>query len=87
MSAADIIAGLTGADQKLDQARAQAMAAVQHAAEARTLVVGALEGVSAGQLVSLIGQVIESLRQAAQEVDPAKKGIQETIARVRALGN
>lgn len=52
MSAAQIIARLVAAAQKLDEAKAKSAAAAQDAAEARALVAGALEGAAAGPLVA-----------------------------------
>jgi hypothetical protein len=87
MSTAEIVAKLAAAGQKLEQAQAKAAAAAQDAAEARTLVAGALQGSTTGQLVGLIDQVRESLGQAASATGPARNGVQQTIAKVQALGN
>ncbi|SCE91296.1 hypothetical protein GA0074695_2102 [Micromonospora viridifaciens] len=87
MSAAQIIARLAAAQQKLDEARAKTAAAAQDAAEARALVAGALEGVAAGPLLGVIDAYRQALAQAAQGGDPARQHVQETIARVQALGN
>jgi hypothetical protein len=87
MSAAEMIAKLIAASQKLDEARSKATAAAQDASEARTLVAGALEGAAAGQLVSMIANVQENLSRAGQAAAPAAEGVKQTIARVQALGN
>ncbi|MEH0934906.1 DUF6244 family protein [Micromonospora psammae] len=87
MSAAQIIARLAAAAQKLDEAKAKAAAAAQDAAEARALVAGALEGVAAGQLIGVIDSYRQALEQASQGGDPARQHVQETIAKVQALGN
>lgn len=86
VSAAQIIARLAAASQKLDEAKAKTAAAAQDAAEARALVAGALEGVAAGPLVGMIDAYRQALAQASQGGDPAKQHVQETIAKVRALG-
>jgi hypothetical protein len=87
MNAAEMIARLSAAGEKLTQAQAAAMAAAQRANEARVLVAGALEGGAPGQLIGLIDRVRESLAQAGSTAEPAKNGVQETIAKVKALGN
>lgn len=87
MSAAQIIARLAAAAQKLDEARAKAAAAAQDAAEARALVAGALEGVAAGPLIGVIDAYRQALAQAAQGGEPARQHVQETIGRVQALGS
>jgi hypothetical protein len=87
VSAAEMIARLTAAAQKLNEAKAKAAAAAQDASEARTLVAGALEGTAAGQLISMIGNVHENLSRAGQAAAPATEQVQQTIARVQALGN
>ncbi|SBT47997.1 DUF6244 family protein [Micromonospora narathiwatensis] len=87
MSAAQIIARLVAAAQKLDEAKAKSAAAAQDAAEARALVAGALEGAAAGPLVGMIDAYRQALAQAAQGGAPARQHVQETIARVQALGN
>ncbi|SCG37247.1 DUF6244 family protein [Micromonospora halophytica] len=87
MSAAQIIARLAAAAQKLDEAKAKTAAAAQEAAEARALVAGALEGVAAGQLIGVIDSYRQALEQAAQGGEPARQHVQETISKVRALGN
>ncbi|MGC5018036.1 DUF6244 family protein [Micromonospora sp. DT47] len=87
MSAAQIIARLAAATQKLDEAKAKTASAEQDAAEARALVAGALEGVAAGPLIGVIDAYRQALGQAAQGGEPARQHIQETIAKVQALGN
>ncbi|WP_406042769.1 DUF6244 family protein [Micromonospora sp. NBC_00898] len=87
MSAAQIMARLAAAAQKLDEAKAKTAAAAQDAAEARALVAGALEGVAAGPLIGVIDAYRQALAQAAQGGEPAKQHVQETIARVQALGS
>lgn len=87
MSAAQIIARLAAAAQKLDEAKAKAAAAAQDAAEARALVAGALEGVAAGPLIGVIDAYRQALVQAAQGGEPARQHVQETIGRVQALGS
>ena len=87
MSAAEMIARLAAAAQKLDEAKAKSAAAAQDAAEARQLVAGALQGVAAGPLIGMIDSYRQALAQAAQGGEPAKQHVQETIAKVRALGN
>ncbi|MFU8872608.1 DUF6244 family protein [Micromonospora sp. SL4-19] len=87
MSAAQVIARLAAAAQKLDEAKAKTAAAAQDAAEARALVAGALEGVAAGPLLGMIDAYRQSLAQAARGGDPARQHVQETIAKVQALGN
>jgi len=64
MSAAQIIAQLNAALQKLEEAQSKVVAAGEAASEARTLVAGALEG-SSGQLVSQIDKLIQALSQVA----------------------
>lgn len=85
-NAQEIIQKLTAANQKLEQAHAKAVAAAKDAAEARTLVAGALHG-SSGQLAALLTQVQESFAESAKRVAPARQRIQETITRTQALGN
>ncbi|GAB3940942.1 hypothetical protein GCM10027614_25420 [Micromonospora vulcania] len=63
VSAAQIIARLAAASQKLDEAKAKTAAAAQDAAEARALVAGALEGVAAGPLVGMIDATVSSRRR------------------------
>jgi predicted ATPase len=87
VSAAEFMARLAAAGQKLSEAQAKAAAAAQDANEARSLVAGALEGAAAGQLISAIDSVRDNLSRAAGTVGPAQQGVQETISRVRALGN
>jgi len=87
VSAADIIARLAAAAQKLDEAKARTAAAAQDAAEARALVAGALEGVAAGPLLNMIDAYRQALSQAAQGGEPARQHVQETIAKVQALGS
>jgi hypothetical protein len=82
-----MIAKLMAASQKLDEARSKAAAAAQDASEARSLVGGALEGAAAGQLISMIDNVRESLSQAGQAAAPATQQVKQTIAKVQALGN
>ncbi|KXK59780.1 hypothetical protein AWW66_22410 [Micromonospora rosaria] len=87
MSAAQMLARLAAASQKLDEAKAKTVAAAQDVEEARSLVAGALEGVAAGQLIGIIDAYRQALGQAAQGGEPAKQQVQETMARVQALGN
>ncbi|MCK1847449.1 DUF6244 family protein, partial [Micromonospora sp. R42004] len=87
VSAAEIIARLAAAAQKLDEAKARTAAAAQDAAEARALVAGALEGATAGPLIGVIDSYRQALAQAAQGGEPARQHVQETIAKVQALGN
>ncbi|MGW5671553.1 DUF6244 family protein [Micromonospora sp. NPDC003776] len=87
MSAAQIIARLAAAAQKLDEAKVRTAAAAQDAAEARALVAGALEGVAAGPLLGMIDAYRQALAQAAQGGDPARQHVQETITKVKALGS
>lgn len=87
MSAAEMIARLTAAGQKLGEAQSKAAAAAQDVNEARTLVAGALEGAAAGQLVSMIANVQENLARAGQAAAPAAEGVKQTIGRIQALGN
>ncbi|MEV4844835.1 DUF6244 family protein [Micromonospora matsumotoense] len=87
MSAAEMIAKLAAASQKLDEARAKTAAAAQDAAEARSLVAGALQGVAAGPLIGAIDSYRQALTRAVQGGQPATQQVQETIAKVRALGN
>ncbi|MEU4780713.1 DUF6244 family protein [Micromonospora sp. NPDC023633] len=87
MSAAEMIARLAAAAQKLDEAKAKTAAAAQDAAEARQLVAGALQGIGAGPLIGMIDSYREALMRAAQGSEPAKQQVQETIAKVHALGN
>ncbi len=87
MSAAEMIARLAAAAQKLEEAKAKTAAAAQDAAEARQLVAGALQGAAAGPLISMIDSYRQALAQAAQGSEPAKQQVQETITKVRALGN
>ncbi|MFE9689966.1 DUF6244 family protein [Micromonospora sp. NPDC005806] len=87
MSAAQIIARLAAAAQKLDEAKAKAAAAAQDVAEARVLVAGALEGVAAGPLIGVIDAYRQALAQAVQGGGPARQHLEETIAKVQALGS
>ncbi|GAB3802860.1 DUF6244 family protein [Micromonospora zhanjiangensis] len=87
MSAAEMIARLTAATQKLNEAKAKAAAAAQDANEARTLVAGALEGAASKQLVDMVGGVVEHLSHAGQAAASTTQQVQQTIARVQALGN
>jgi hypothetical protein len=87
VSAAEMIARLTAATQKLQEAQAKAAAAAQDASEARTLVAGALEGAAAGQLVSMIDNVRENLSRAGAAAAPASEQVKQTIARIQSLGN
>jgi hypothetical protein len=87
MSAAEMIARLMAAAQKLSEAQSKAAAAAQDANEARTLVAGALEGAAAGQLISMIDNVRENLSRAGQAAAPASEQVKQTIARVQSLGN
>ncbi|WFF06211.1 DUF6244 family protein [Micromonospora sp. WMMD1076] len=87
MSAAEVIARLAAAAQKLDEAKARTAAAAQDAAEARALVAGALEGATAGPLIGVIDAYRQALAQAAQGGEPARQHVRETIAKVQALGN
>lgn len=87
MSAAEMIARLAAAAHKLDEARAKTAAAAQDAAEARTLVSGALEGIAAGPLIGMIDSYRQALMNAVEGGEPAKRHVQETIAKVQALGN
>ncbi|MBW4702291.1 MULTISPECIES: DUF6244 family protein [unclassified Micromonospora] len=87
MSAAEMLAKLAAASQKLDEARAKTAAAAQDAAEARSLVAGALQGVAAGPLIGVIDSYRQALAQATQGGQPAYQQLQETISKVRALGN
>ncbi|WP_432898902.1 DUF6244 family protein [Micromonospora matsumotoense] len=87
MSAAEMIAKLAAASQKLDEARAKTAAAAQDAAEARSLVAGALQGIAAGPLIGAIDSYQQALTRAVQGGQPATQQVQETIAKVRALGN
>ncbi|MEU4481599.1 DUF6244 family protein [Micromonospora sp. NPDC023966] len=87
MSAAQIIARLAAAAQKLDEAKARTAAAAQDAAEARALVAGVLEGVAAGPLIGVIDAYRQALTQAAQGGEPARQHLQETIAKVQTLGS
>jgi hypothetical protein len=86
MSTAEIIARLTAATQKLDQAKAKAAAAANDAAEAKTLVAGALQGSSAGALLSHIDKVIQLLHESASAAGPARQRMEETISKAQALG-
>ncbi|GGM38671.1 hypothetical protein GCM10011608_24230 [Micromonospora sonchi] len=87
MSAAEMIARLAAAAQKLEEAKAKTAAAAQDVAEARQLVAGALQGAAAGPLIGMIDSYRQALAQAAQGNEPAKQQVQETITKVRALGN
>lgn len=86
MSAEAIIRQLTAANQELEQAHTKAMAAAENAAKAHQLVTAALQG-SGGQLAATVNQTREALAQSAQRVPTARQKIQETIAKVQALGN
>jgi len=50
-------------------------------------VAGALEGVAAGPLLGVIDAYRQALAQAAQGGEPARQHVQETIAKVQALGS
>ncbi len=86
-SAAEMIAKLSAASQKLEEARAKTAGAAQDVAEARALVASALEGVGAGPLVGVIDAYRQALMQAAQGSEPARQHVQETITKIHALGN
>jgi hypothetical protein len=86
VSAAQIIAQLAAASQKLDEAHSGLLTARQAAAEARTLVAGALEG-SSGQLTGQIDGLVEAVGQIAGRAPATKEQVQQTIAKVQALGN
>ncbi|WKU07497.1 DUF6244 family protein [Micromonospora sp. HUAS LYJ1] len=87
MSAAEMIAKLAVAAQKLDEARAKTASAAQDAAEARALVAGALQGVAAGPLIGMIDNYRQALDRAVQGGQPARQQVEETITKVRTLGN
>lgn len=87
MSSEEILQGLTAASARLDQARHHVAAAAEAAAEAQTLVSAALRGSSAGPLVAMIGSVREGSAKVAGEIPAVKSRLEETIQRVRALGN
>ncbi|MET8040356.1 DUF6244 family protein [Micromonospora sp. NPDC005215] len=86
VSAAQIIAQLAAASQKLDEAQAKLLAAREDASQARTLVAGALQG-SSGQLVGQIDGLVEVLGQVASRPAATKEQVKQTIAKVQALGN
>ncbi|WBB80068.1 DUF6244 family protein [Micromonospora sp. WMMD882] len=86
-SAAEMIARLSQASQKLDEARAKTVAATQDVTEARTLVAAALEGADPGPLIGVIDAYGQALTQAAQNVGPVRQHLQETITRAQSLGN
>ncbi|MEU7584735.1 DUF6244 family protein [Micromonospora sp. NPDC049230] len=86
MSAAQIIAQLAAASQRLDEAQAKLLAAREDASQARTLVAGALQGGS-GQLVGQIDGLVEVLGQVASRPAVTNEQVKQTIAKVQALGN
>lgn len=86
MSAAQIIVQLAAASHKLDEAQAKLLAAREDASQARTLVAGALQGVS-GQLVGQLDGLVEVLGQVASRPAATKEQVKQTIAKVQALGN
>jgi hypothetical protein len=81
-----MLARLTAAAQRLDEATARTAAAAQDVEEARSLVAGALEGVAASQLVGVLEAYRDALMRATQGGEPAKNQVRETMARVQALG-
>ncbi|GGM53871.1 hypothetical protein GCM10011608_43510 [Micromonospora sonchi] len=86
MSAAQIIAQLTAASRKLEEAQAQIAAARQNVGEARQLTAGALQG-SSGQLTSQFDSLIEVIGQVGTRPAAVKEQVHATIAKVQALGN
>jgi hypothetical protein len=83
----EIIAKLSMAEQRLEQALTKASSAAEDANAARSLVAGTLEGSSAGPLISRIDKVRELLHEAGNATGPARSGLRDTITRVQALGN
>lgn len=86
MSAEQIIAQLTAASQRLEETHAKLREAGEAAGHARSLVSGALQG-SSGQLVGQISGLVEALGQISGRVPATKDQVQQTIAKVKALGN
>lgn len=88
MSAAEIIAQLSQARQMLEEARTRGQAAAAAAEQARGLTAKALEGTGGGaQLINALKQVQEGFVRAVGATGPARQQVEQTIARVHALGN
>lgn len=86
MSAEQIIAQLTAASQKLEEVQAKLRDAGDAASQARTLVADALRG-SSGQLVGQLGSLVDALGQISNRVPATREQVQQTITKVKTLGN
>ncbi|MDG4831636.1 DUF6244 family protein [Solwaraspora sp. WMMD1047] len=86
MSAAQIIAQLSAATQKLDETQAKLRSAQQDALQARQLIATALEGSSA-QLTGQIDSLVDILSQVAGRTPAVNDQVKKTITKVQALGN
>jgi hypothetical protein len=86
LSAEQMIAQLTAASQRLGEAHARLQDATKAVGDAQTMVSGALQG-SSGQLVAQIRGLIEALVQISASVPKTQEHVQQTITRVKALGN
>ena len=86
-STAEIIAKLSSAVERLEQAQSTAAKAADEADSATGIVNDALSGSTPGQLIGVIKEAAENIRAAGRSTDRATSQINETIARVKSLGN
>jgi hypothetical protein len=86
LSAEQMIAQLTTASQRLEEVQVKLREAGEAASQARNLVSAALQG-SSGQLVAQISGLVEALGQMSTRVPPTRDQVQQTITKVKALGN
>lgn len=86
LSAEQIIAQLTAASQRLEEAQTKLREAGEAASQARTLVAGALRG-SSGQLVGQLGSLVDAVGQVSNRTPILREQVQQTITKVKALGN
>lgn len=85
LSAERIIAQLTAASQRLEEAQTRLREAGEAASQARTLVAGALRG-SSGQLVGQLGSLVDAVGQVSNRTPILREQVQQTITKVKALG-
>jgi hypothetical protein len=81
-----MIAQLTTASQRLEEVQAKLREAGEAASQARTLVSTALRG-SSEQLAGQINGLVEALGQLSSRVPTVQDQVQQTITKVKALGN